>query len=200
MRHPSEMGAQEVERFLNHLAVQQRVAAATQNQALSALLYLYRKVLGVELPWLEGLERARRSRRLPTVLSRREVGALLPQFSHPLDLIAQLLYGSGLRLLECMRLRVKDLDFDGCVLVVREGKGDRDRQTLLPEPLHDVLRRHLDVVRGQWQSDRPPVWWTAGLGCRSSVEVALELGGAHVAQSRVSTTTVVEHLDVFLNG
>lgn len=153
MRHPSEMGAPEVERFLNHLAVHQRVAAATQNQALSALLYLYRRVLGVDLPWLEGIERARRPRRLPTVLSRREVGALLRQFSHPVDLVAQILYGSGLRLLECMQLRVKDLDFDRCVLVVRQGKGNRDRQTLLPEPLHDVLRRHLDAVRGQWQSD-----------------------------------------------
>lgn len=153
MRHPRELGAADVERFLNDLAVNRRVAAATQNQALSALLYLYRRVLDVELPWLEGIERARRPRRLPTVLSRREVGALLRQFSHPVDLVAQLLYGSGLRLLECLRLRAKDLDFDRCVLTVRQGKGDRDRQTLLPEPLHGVLRRHLEVVRRQWTRD-----------------------------------------------
>ncbi|MFN3241508.1 MAG: integron integrase [Planctomycetota bacterium] len=153
MRHPRELGAPDVERFLNHLAVTMEVAAATQNQALSALLYLYRRVLRIELPWLDGLERARRPKRLPTVLARPEVRTLLGRLAHPSDLIGRLLYGSGLRLLEALRLRVKDLDWHRKVLVVRQGKGDKDRQTLLPDPVHEPLRRHLTFVRLQWERD-----------------------------------------------
>lgn len=153
MRHPRELGAADIERFLTHLAVVRKVAPATQNQALSALLYLYRTVLGIELPWLDGIERARRPHRLPTVLSRPEVGLLLRHLEHPVDIVARLLYGSGLRLLECLQLRVKDLDFERPSLTVRQGKGNRDRQTLFPEPLHTPMRRHLATVRAQHEQD-----------------------------------------------
>ena len=110
-RHPVEMGAAEVEAFLTYLAVQGRVAASTQNQALNALLFLYRQVLGVELPWLDGMQRAKRPQRLPVVLTVGEAGALLARMSGTMGLVARLLYGSGLRLLEALRLRVKDVDF-----------------------------------------------------------------------------------------
>jgi integrase len=153
-RHPREMGQVEVQAFLNHLAVDRHVTAATQNQALSAILYLYKQVLEIDLPWLQGLIRAHKPVRLPTVLSRPEVRSLLSILEHPTDLVARLLYGSGLRLLEAMTLRIKDLDFDRPALTVRQAKGDRDRQTLLPPPLHEPLRRHLEAVRHQFEHDK----------------------------------------------
>ncbi len=153
LRHPREMGAPEVQAFLNQLAVDRHVAASTQNQALSAILYLYKQVLEIEMPWLENLVHARKSVRLPVVLSRAEVRALLPCLHHPSDLVARLLYGSGLRLLECLSLRIKDIDFDRAAIVVRQGKGNRDRQTVLPVPIQEPLRRHLEAVRRQHQSD-----------------------------------------------
>jgi integron integrase len=141
------MGAAEVTRFLTALAVEARVTASTQNQALSALLFLYRHVLGADLPWLDELVRARRPRRLPVVLSREEVGAVIAQLRDTPKLMACLLYGGGLRLLECARLRVKDVDFGANHIVVRAGKGDRDRLTILPRIAKAPLAQHLEVVR-----------------------------------------------------
>lgn len=146
-RHPRELDARHVTAFLNHLAVDRHVAASTQNQALNALLFLYRQVLGRELGELEGLERARRPKRLPVVLTRQEVTALLRQMSGTNRLVASLLYGAGLRLSEALRLRVKDLDFDYAQIVVRHGKGAKDRVTMLPAILGDPLRAHLEEVR-----------------------------------------------------
>jgi integron integrase len=141
------MAAREVEQFLTHLAVERKVSASTQNQALSALLFLYRHVLGVELPWLENVVRARQSSHLPVVLSQQEVRRLLTQLSGEVGLIARLLYGSGLRLIEALRLRVKDVEFAFSQIVVRDGKGGKDRVTVLPDNVVPALRRHLDAVR-----------------------------------------------------
>jgi Phage integrase, N-terminal SAM-like domain/Phage integrase family len=131
-RHPREMGAAEITRYLSSLATAGRVAASTQNQALSAILFLYRDVLGTDLPWLDEIVRARRPTRLPVVLTRDEVRAVIRQLHGPPRLMAILMYGSGLRVLECARLRVKDLDFARRQLIVRAGKGDKDRVTTLP--------------------------------------------------------------------
>jgi integron integrase len=147
-RHPREMGPEEVTRFLTSLAVDAKVSASTQNQALAALLFLYGEVLGFRLPWLDELVRARRPPRLPVVLSRAEVRAVLTCLHGPPRLLACLLYGAGLRLLEAARLRVKDVDFDASQIVVRQGKGDRDRVTLLPGIARDALRRQLERARG----------------------------------------------------
>jgi len=156
-RHPAEMGAPEIEAFLTHLAVDEQVAASTQNQALSALLFLYREVLHQELGPVDAL-RAKKPKRLPTVLTRDEVQRLLGQMSGTHQLMARLLYGSGLRLMECLRLRVKDLDFDYRTVTVRDGKGEQDRVTVLPDSLIAPLQEHLlrvkrlhdqDLARGQ---------------------------------------------------
>ncbi len=152
-RHPAEMGGPEVTRFLTALAVEGRVAASTQNQALSALLFLYREVLGVELPWLDDVVRAKRPDRLPVVLTRDEVRALLERLSGAPRLMACLLYGAGLRVLECCRLRVQDVDFGSNRIVVRGGKGDKDRMTMLPATVKTDLVRHLAAVRDQHQRD-----------------------------------------------
>jgi integron integrase len=146
-RHPAELGAPEVEAFLTHLAVRAHVSASTQNQALSALLFLYRQVLDIDLPWLSGVVRARAPIRVPVVLTRREVQALLGCLEGQLHLVAQLLYGSGLRLMEALRLRVKDVDFEYSQLVVRDGKGQKDRVTILPDMLREPLQKHLTLVR-----------------------------------------------------
>ena len=143
LRHPREMGGAEVEMFLTHLAVRGNVAASTQNQALSALLFLYRKVLGVDLPWMENVVRAERPRRLPTVLSAGEVRALLELMPARPRLLASLLYGTGMRLMEGLRLRVKDVDFERREIVVRDGKGGKDRRTMLPASLETGLREAL---------------------------------------------------------
>ena len=148
-RHPNEMGAPEVEGFLTHLAVERRVSASTQNQALGALLFLYRHVLNVDLPWLENVVRARKPTHVPVVLSRREVQNLLGQLEPPFHLIAQLLYGSGLRLSEALRLRVKDVDFEYSQIAVRDGKGKKDRMTILPDSVAATLQGHLRSVRAQ---------------------------------------------------
>jgi len=145
-RHPKEMGAPEIEAFLTHLAVEEHVAASTQNQALSALLFLYREVLGQELDISINAVRAKKPKRLPTVLTREEVQRVLAQLSGVHLLMAQLLYGSGLRLMECLRLRVKDLDFEQRQIIVRDGKGQKDRITVLPERLIEPLHQHLQQV------------------------------------------------------
>lgn len=152
-RHPKEMGAEEVTQFLTHLAVQGNVAASTQNQALNAVLFLYREVLKVDLPWLDGLQRAKKPARLPVVLSREEVRRLLAQLDGTTWLIVALIYGAGLRVLEALRLRVKDIDFQYKQLVVRDGKGQKDRVTTLPESLIDPLQRQLDRVKLLHQRD-----------------------------------------------
>lgn len=152
-RHPAEMGALEVTRFLSALAVEGRVAASTQHQALSALLFLYRDVLDVTLPWLGEVVRAKRPQRLPVILTRDEVRLVLERLDGMPRLMACLLYGAGLRVLECCRLRVQDLDFASNQIVVRGGKGDKDRVTMLPAMAKADLVRHLDSVRAQHQHD-----------------------------------------------
>jgi integron integrase len=152
-RHPLEMGAPEVTAFLTALAVRRRVASSTQNQALSALLFLYREVLGVELPWLDDLVRAKPPQRLPVVFAREEVAAVLGHLDGVPRLMGVLLYGSGLRLLECCRLRVKDVDFAANQIVVRTGKGQKDRVTMLPAAARSPLTTHLEHVRAQHQRD-----------------------------------------------
>ena len=146
-RHPAEMGASEVTAFLSWLATERNVAAATQNQALSALLFLYKHVLGKQLPWLDELVRAQRPVRLPVVLTEAEVRRLLEGMQGGVRLMTALLYGSGLRQIECLSLRVKDLDFAYRQIIVRDGKGGRDRATMLPENLVQPLQAHLGRVR-----------------------------------------------------
>jgi integron integrase len=148
-RNPRELGGPEVEAFLSHLASNLDVAAATQQQALGAILFLYRHVLRSELPWLDGVVRANRPRRLPTVLTEREVLDILSRLDGVHALIVMLLYGSGLRLMECLRLRVKDLDFNYSQVFVREGKGAKDRRTVLPSAAQPKLKAHLELVY-QW--------------------------------------------------
>ena len=146
-RHPADMGAPEVSAFLSWLATERNVAAATQNQALSALLFLYKDVLGVQLPWLGELVRAQRPVRLPTVLSEGEVRRLLAHVPERARLLVGLLYGAGLRQIECLSLRVKDVAFAYRQILVRDGKGARDRVTMLPARLVQPLQEHLGRVR-----------------------------------------------------
>jgi len=152
-RHPDGMGEPEITRFLNSLASPGHVSASTQNQALSALLFLYKDVLRRELTWLDQVARARRPARLPVVLTRREVAAILARLRGIDWLMATMLYGAGLRLMECVRLRVKDIDFARSEVIVRDGKGGKDRVTLLPAATREPLRAHLERVRRQHQED-----------------------------------------------
>ena len=152
-RHPRDMGAAEVESFLSHLAVARNVSAATQNQAKSALLFLYREVLGTELPWMSEVVSAKQSRRLPVVLTEREVRELLMQLNGTNGLIASLLYGTGMRLLEGLRLRIKDVEFTRREVVIRSGKGNKDRVTVLPENLIAPLQQHIAKARALHQKD-----------------------------------------------
>jgi integron integrase len=148
-RHPADMSAPEVSQYLSHLAVERRVSASTQNQALAAILFLYRQVLEIELPWLDNIIRARRPQYVPIVLSHKEVRALMSRLEGVVLLIAQLLYGGGLRLMEALRLRVKDIDFEYAQILVRDGKGQKDRATILPEGAVPALRSHLETVRAE---------------------------------------------------
>jgi integron integrase len=151
-RHPREMGEREVTAYLSGLAAR-GVSASTQNQALSAILFLYERVLGERLAWMTEIVRAKRPVRLPVVLSREEVSAVLVQLRGPVWLMASLMYGAGLRLLECAELRVKDLNFDRSELTVRDGKGGKDRRTMLPTALRQPLREHLARVKAQHDAD-----------------------------------------------
>jgi integron integrase len=151
-RHPAEMGAPEIEAFLTHLAVKENVAASTQNQAFSALLFLYREVLHQDLGPVDAL-RAKRPRRLPTVLTKGETLRLIGCLSGTHQLMAKLLYGGGLRLMDCLRLRVKDLDFERRAIVVRDGKGGQDRVTVLPDSLIPALQEHLQRVKALHEHD-----------------------------------------------
>jgi integron integrase len=147
-RHPREMGKHEIEAFLTDLAVRRRVAAATQNQALNGILFLYREVLEMELPWLDDVVRAKRPVRMPIVLSRAEVRSILALLSPPYHLIVSLLYGSGLRISEALRLRVKDIDLDRRCLTVRDGKGAKDRITVVPDNCRESLRAQIERALG----------------------------------------------------
>jgi integron integrase len=152
-RHPIQMGAGEVTAFLNYLARERKVAANTQNQALSALLFLYKEALGMPLPWLDALERSRRPARVPTVLTRAEIARLLAAMRGTKWMMAGLLYGSGLRLRECLTLRVKDVDFGYRQVLVRDGKGAKDRVTMLPATLVEPLKDHLLRVKALHERD-----------------------------------------------
>jgi integron integrase len=152
-RHPADMGAAEITRFLSDLAIQRNVAASTQNQALSALLFLYREVLEQELPWLDDIVRAKNPERIPAVLTREEVQAVIDGLDGPTRLLALLLYGAGLRLLEALRLRVKDVDFNRNQITVRSGKGGKDRVTMLPAAVSRDLAKHLETIRDQHETD-----------------------------------------------
>jgi integron integrase len=158
-RHPQDMGATEVEAFLSHLAVAGKVSASTQNQAKAALLFLYQAVLEVDLPWLTDIVSAKLPQRLPVVLTRAEVDAILAHIEGTSGLILKLVYGTGMRIMECLRLRVKDIDFGSCEITIREGKGFKDRVTMLPKLLVDPLQEHLMRVRQLHESDL-----RAGLG------------------------------------
>jgi integron integrase len=147
MRHPRDLARPEIEAFLTHLAVGRNVSASTQNQALSAVLFLYRKVLGQGMEWIEAPERARRPKRLPVVLTRAETVRVLRAMNGIPRLVASLLYGSGLRLLEALTLRVKDVDFARNAILIRNAKGQKDRHTVLPEKVGQDLQRHLQDVR-----------------------------------------------------
>jgi len=152
-RHPSDMAETEVTEFLTHLARDRSVAASTQNQALSAILFLYKEVLKQEIGWLDQVERAKKPAKLPVVLTRAEVEKILRQLDGTPKLMATLLYGSGLRLMECVRLRVKDVDFGYAQITVRDAKGGKDRVTMLPIHLAERLQRHLVRVKTQHEQD-----------------------------------------------
>lgn len=152
-RHPATLGVEEIRAYLSHLAVEGNVAASTQNVALAALLFLYRDVLRTDLPYIDGVERAKRPSRVPTVFTRGEVKALLAHLDGTHHLMASLLYGSGLRLMECVRLRVKDIDFDMGQITVRDGKGQKDRITMLPQTLGEPLQRQLVKGRALHEKD-----------------------------------------------
>lgn len=152
-RHPRELGAAEVREYLSHLAVGRSVAAATQRQALNAIVFLYQDVLGVELGEIGRIEKPQRKVNVPTVLSQAEVRRLLAVVAPEYGLICRLLYGTGMRLLECLRLRVKDVDFGRNVVVIHDGKGAKDRVTMLPEAVRGDLAAHLEVVRAQHARD-----------------------------------------------
>ena len=192
-RDPAALGEKHATAFLTHLAVHDRVAAATQGQALAAILFLYRHVLEMDLPWLQGLVRASRPKRLPTVLAREEVRALLEQLHGTQHLMALLLYGAGLRLLECCRLRIKDLDFAASRLTIRSGKGDKDRHAILPVAAREALAEQVASVLTQhtkdlviWPSMSPP----AGKPCsgkRTTTEDAQEIERADEPKRSVVT-------------
>ena len=158
MRHPRDMDAKSVEAFLTMLSAERHVSASTHNQALSAILFLYREVLAVDLPWLDNINRPTRKPRIPSVLTQAEVAGILAQMDGAHDditaLLARLLYGTGMRLMEAMRLRIKDVDFVRKAIVVREAKGGKDRVVMLPGALSAPLHRQLLAARAQWEADR----------------------------------------------
>jgi integron integrase len=169
-RHPREMGRPEVEAFLTHLATERNVSANTQNQALAAVLFLYKEVLEQELPWLQDVVRAKKPRRLPTVLTTAEVEALLNRLDDGMSLIVHLLYGTGMRLMEAVRLRVKDVELERKQITVRDGKGGKDRVTVLPARLVEPLAQHLALRRVLFDRDakagKAAVWMPDALAIK----------------------------------
>lgn len=154
LKHPRDMGAPEVEAFLTMLATQRHVSASTQNQALSALLFLYREVLGIQLPWMQQIKRPGYAKRIPSVLTKEEVAGVLALLEGQNALVAQLLYGTGMRLMEGLRLRIKDVDFDRHAIIVRQAKGNKDRVVMLPRSLMPALRVQMLSARALWDADR----------------------------------------------
>jgi integron integrase len=154
MKHPRDMGAPEVEAFLSMLAAERKVSTSTHNQALSALLFLYREVLAIDLPWMNNIRRPAYHKRIPCVLTKDEVASVLARMEGTTALLAQLLYGTGMRLMEAMRLRVKDVDFDRHAIIVREAKGNKDRVVMLPRSLAPALRAQMLTARAIWEGDR----------------------------------------------
>lgn len=152
-RHPNEMGKDEIQKFINHLAVEQNVSSSTQNQALQAILYVYKNVLNKEVGWLDDIKHATRIKHLPVVFSKRETLKIFEHLSGTVKLVASLLYGSGLRLSEALRLRIKDIDFDYQQIIVRDGKGEKDRHTILPASIIPELKKHLNEVYRQHKID-----------------------------------------------
>ena len=152
-KHPKDMGAEEVEQFLTHLAVRCNVAASTQNQAKCAILFLYKEILNQDLDWLKNVKSAKRSERVPVVLTKSEVEALLSALDGTYWMAGHILYGAGLRIMECVRLRVKDIDFEMNQITVRDGKGKKDRRTVLPNVIKDNLKRHLMKVKALHEND-----------------------------------------------
>ncbi len=190
-RHPRNLGGQDVERFLTGLATVGKVAPGTQNQALAALLFLYREVLGIELPWMDTVVRAKRPQRVPTVLSREEVGRLLAMLDGTSWLMAALLYGTGMRLMECIRLRVKDIDFNRSEICVRSGKGGKDRRVPLPIRLREPLAARVERCRLIHDRDRrngvEPTWLPHALA-RKYPNAGRELGWQYLfAAPRLSS-------------
>jgi integron integrase len=151
--HPKDMGEKEIAQFISHLATDRKVASSTQNQALNAIVFLYKRVLNIELGDFGHMERAKKPQRLPTVMARKEVNQVLFSMSGINQLMAKLLYGCGLRIMECVRMRVKDIDFEQNHIIVRDGKGMKDRSTILPEQLKSLLLEHLEGVRIMHKQD-----------------------------------------------
>jgi integrase len=158
LRHPQNMREEEIRAYLSHLAIDRNVAASTQNVALAALLFLYRDVLKIDLNRIEDIERARLPTRLPVVFTRDEVKAILKQLSSVDHIVASLMYGTGLRLMECLRLRIKDIDFSYNQIFIRSGKGEKDRVTMLPISLKEPLRKHMLTVKLIHQTDLKQGW------------------------------------------
>ncbi len=154
LKHPRDMGSAEVEAFLSMLAIQRNVSTSTHNQALSALLFLYREVLNMQLPWMDNIRRPTYTKRIPSVLTREEVAALLAAMEGDIAIVAQLLYGTGMRLMEGLRLRVKDVDFERNAIIIREAKGSKDRVVMLPRSLAGPLRKQMQAAHALWMSDR----------------------------------------------
>ena len=198
-RHPKDMGAEEVSQFLSDLAVTYHVAASTQNQALSAILFLYQEVLRQEIGWLHGVVRAKKPRKLPVVLTQDEVRAVLNSVSGTSWLMASLLYGSGLRLMECIRLRVKDVDFAYNHIMVRDGKGDKDRVTILPLNVKAQMQRHIQGVKNfmtrTWRRDLGA--FTCHMPWRESTRTLLENGPGNTYSPRQNARSTP---GVALNG
>lgn len=190
-RHPKEMGAAEVEAFLSHLANEGGVSASTHQQALSALLFLYKDALAIDLPWLDNLTRPKKPARLPSVLTRSEVMRVFAHLQGTHLLMARLLYGTGMRLMECARLRVKDVEFERGEILIRDGKGGKDRVTMLPASLKDELQGHLARIKTLWKQDRdknaPGVYLPDALE-RKYPNAGKEWGWFWVFPSRVLST------------
>ncbi len=195
-RHPRDMGPPEVEAFLTHLAVEARVAASTQNQALQALLFLYRHVLDIELPWLENVTRASRPKRVPVVLSVAEVRAVLAQLDGTCGLMASLLYGSGLRLMEAHRLRIKDVVIERGEIIVRDAKGGRDRITVLPAAVVPPLREHLAKLFVRFEHQRrlsePGVWLPTAIARKYPNTAANGVGNGSFPRARCARIPIAD--------
>ena len=196
-RHPREMGAPQVEAFLTHLAVNRDLSASTQNQALAAVLFLYKEVLGVELPWMDDVVRAKQGIHLPVVLSRAEVAAVFAHVQGTEGLVLKLLYGTGMRLMEGLRLRVKDVRFERNEIVVRDGKGGKDRHTLLPQTLAEPLRQQRAYVLRLLEEDcevgKAGVWHAACARAQVSVGKHGARMAVHVSSRNVFQGSCFQH-------